>query len=123
MHDPATMERDVTEKLGLDLSQYREIMARFEHHGIAKAITVGAINGHVQIDPLIVDIVRQLDERDQVAKAQNSQPDLVQQTKRRFFSKWWFAYGAIVVAVVVAIAAFLSGMDTIKTLIVKWFGG
>jgi hypothetical protein len=123
MHDSATMERDVMEKCGLDLPQYREVMARLEHHGIAKEIAIGANNGHVQIYPAIVDIVRQLDEQEQQVKAQNSQPDRVEQFKRRLFSKRWFAVPVIVVFVVGAIAVFLSRVDTIKTLIVKWFGG
>ena len=61
MHDPATMHRDVMEKFGLDLTQYRELMARLEHHGIVRAIAIGAPNGHLQIDGIVVEIVRQLD--------------------------------------------------------------
>ncbi len=80
MRSPATMECDVMRKFGLDLPQYREIMARLEHHGIAKAIAIGSTNGHVQIDPMIVEIVRQLDE-----------PDWVERIKRYFFTKRWFA--------------------------------
>ncbi len=111
-HGPATMERDVMEKFGLDPPQYREVMARFEHLGIAKAIAIGAKYGHVQINPAIVDIVRQLDE-----------PNWVAQITRKCFSKKWLARLTIGMIVVGVIATFLRNVDTIGTLIQKWFGG
>jgi hypothetical protein len=81
MRDSATMERDVMKQIGLDPPQYREIMARFEHHGIAKAIATGATSGHLQINPIVVDVVRQLDERAQQGKANEEPPNRMEQTK------------------------------------------
>lgn len=79
IHDPATMHSDVMEKFGLDLYQYREIMARFEHHGIVRASRIGTPNGHLQIDPVVLEIIRQLDER---AAQPNPAPNQMEQAKR-----------------------------------------
>src|SRR5205807_1674038 len=87
MHDPATMHRDVMEKFGLDVTQYRELMARLERHGIVRAIAIGAPNGHLQIDPVVVEVVRQLDER---AAQPKPEPNRMEQAKRYFLTRWWF---------------------------------
>lgn len=118
MRDPAMWERDVMEKCGLDQRQYREVMARFEHHMIAKAIAIGAINGHVHVYPAIVDIVHQLDEWAQQIKASGEQPNRIDQTKRYFFARWWFAVIVVALIVLTAIGTCLSNLAAI----LKWFG-
>lgn len=128
MRDPATMERDVMDVCDISPIQYREIMARLEHHGIAKPIAIGSKNGHVQISPMIIGVVRQLDETNALCKPRNVQPDRVEQIKQYFFSKKWFAFVVIVACVVGAVALFLSNLDTIKTwsgngLAVNWCYG
>jgi hypothetical protein len=112
--DPATMHRDVMEKFGLDLPRYREVMARLEHHGIVRAIAIGAPNGHLQIDSKVVEIVRQLDERAQAIP----EPNRMEQAKQYFFKKWWFVALVIALIVTTALATFLSNLGTI----LKWFG-
>ena len=65
MHAPATGHRDVMAKFDLDLRQYRELMARFEHYGIVQPVAMEAANGYLKIDGSIVEIVRELDENAQ----------------------------------------------------------
>lgn len=119
-HDPATMHRDVMKKFGLDLPQYREIIARFEHYGIVQFNhnAIGAPNGFLCIDPQIVEVVRQLDEQAKQPDSVKEPPNRMEQTKRYFFSKWWFVIPVTLVILVGAIAAFLSHLETI----LKWFG-
>jgi hypothetical protein len=62
MHDPAIMHQDVMQKFALDLPQYREVMARLEQRGIVRAIAIGTSYGHLQVNPIVVEIVRQIDE-------------------------------------------------------------
>src|SRR6266851_8457623 len=104
MHDPATMHRDVMEKFRLDLTQYREVIARLQHHGIVRAIAIGAPNGHLQIDPVVVEMVRQLDDR---AAQSKPEPNRMEQAKRYFFKKWWFVALVISLIAITAVAKFL----------------
>jgi hypothetical protein len=60
MLDPATKHGDVMAKFGLDLPQYREIIARLEPRGLVRGIALGRSYGHLQISPQIVDLVREL---------------------------------------------------------------
>jgi hypothetical protein len=62
MLDPDIRHQDVMQKFALDLPQYREVMARLEYHGIVRAIAIGTSYGHLQVNPIVVEIVRQLDE-------------------------------------------------------------
>jgi len=113
--DPATMHREVMEKFGLDLTQYREVMARLEYHGIVRAIAIGAPNGHLQIDPMVVEIVRQLDER---AAQPKPEANRMEQAKQYFFKKWWFVALVIALIAITALATFLTNLGTF----LKWFG-
>ena len=106
MRDPYTKERDVIQECSLDLPQYRKVMARFEYHGIAKAIAIGAANGRVQIEPVIVEVVRQLDES-----------NWRERIKWNLSKKWWWVPIVFMFTVVMVIARFI-GLDTI----LKWFG-
>jgi hypothetical protein len=117
MRAPATMHRDVMDKFGLDLPQYREVMARLQHHGIVEAIAIGAPNGHLRIHPVVVEFVRQLDERAQQAKSDNEQPNRMEQTKRYFFAKRWFVLLVIALIILAAVAAAVSNLKTI----LEWF--
>jgi hypothetical protein len=78
MWDPVTPHRDLMEKFDLDLRQYREIVARLEYHGIVRAIAIERSYGHLQIDPGIVDIVRQLDELSQQTNGAEEQTERVE---------------------------------------------
>lgn len=51
MLDPETMHIDIMQKFGLDLLQYREVMARQEHRGRVRVIAIGAPNGRLQFTP------------------------------------------------------------------------
>lgn len=114
MHDPATMHNDVMRTFGLNLSQYREVMARFERHGIVRAIAIGAPNGHLQIDPVVVEIVRVLDDQ----KSQpTSEPNRMEQARRYFFGKWWFAVITIAMLILTAVATIATNLKTI----LEWF--
>jgi hypothetical protein len=115
MRDHATMHRDVMEKFGLDLKQYREVMARLEHHGVVRAIAIGGPNGHLQIDPVVVEIVRQLDER---AAQPKPEPNRMDQAKRFFLTKWWFVALLIALMILGAVSAVVSNLKTI----LEWFG-
>jgi len=113
---PAIMHNDVMQKFGLDLPQYRELMARFEHFGIVRAIAIGARNGHLQVDGVVVEIVRQLND---AAKQPKPKPDRWEQVKRYFFGKWWFVGVMIAIAILGAVAGVVSYFKTI----IEWFHG
>lgn len=110
MHDPATMHSDVMQKFGLDLARYREVMTRLEHLGIVRAIAIGAPNGHLQINRVVVEIVRQLDER---AAQPNLEPNRMEQAKQYFFAKWWFVVPVIALVCLAAVATIVSNLKTI----------
>ena len=112
-HDPATMHRDVMDKFGLDLRQYREVMARLEHLGIVRVIAIQATYGHLEIDPVVIEIVRQLDERAQQAKPEEEQPNLMEQAKGRLYNKWWFVVAFIALSILGGLAAFIANLKTI----------
>ncbi len=67
LNAPATLHRDVMAKFGLDLSGYREVIARLESFGIVEAPTIEAHNGCLHIDPTIVQVVHQLDHPTEVS--------------------------------------------------------
>ncbi|MFL5244336.1 MAG: hypothetical protein ACJ8FY_19730 [Gemmataceae bacterium] len=114
---PATMNRDVMERFSLELPQFREVMARLEYLKIVRVIGIEAPNGHLQIDPAIVEIVRKVD--DQAEQAKHETPNRMDQAKRYFFSKWWFVVFAIVLIVLASVATVVANLKTIR----EWFGG
>jgi hypothetical protein len=103
MHDPAVMDAAVMEQFGFTPKVYRELLARLEHHGIVRGIATGAPNGHLHIQPKIVEIVRELDEH---AARPAPPPDRMEQAKRFFFRKWWFVVISIGLLTLTAVATF-----------------
>ena len=79
---PATRHLDVMEKFGLNLRQYSEIMARLEYHGIVQVLAIKATYGHLRISPVVLEIVRQLDEQAEQAKAKQVQTNPVEHAKQ-----------------------------------------
>ncbi len=65
MHDPVTYHRDVMQKFDLSLPQYTELIARLGALGIVNfnRLAVSSPNGILKTSPLVVEIVRQLDEQ------------------------------------------------------------
>jgi len=120
MHAPATMHRDVMEEFGLDLARYREVIARLEHYGIVQfnPAAIQASNGHLRINAMIVEIVRQLDEQAEQVTPEDEPPNRMDQVKRYFHGKWWFVVLVIGLIAITAIVTFISNLKTI----LQWFG-
>lgn len=115
---PATMHSDVMAKFDLALAQYREVMSRLEHQGIVRVLALGAKNGHLQIDPIVVELVRQLDDRVELVKAEEKQKNRMEQAKQFFFAKWWFVVLLIALFLLTVVATVVSNLKTI----LDWLG-
>jgi len=67
---PATYNADVMAKFELSHSDYRRLIARFRALRIVKPVAMDAENGYLEIQPSVVEIVRQLDEEALPKKAE-----------------------------------------------------
>jgi hypothetical protein len=94
---------------------YRDVMARLEHDGIVRAISVGAPTGRLQIDPVVVEVVRQLDEQ---AAQPKPKPNRMEQAKQYSLGKWWIVLAALALVALTAVAKVASSLKTI----LEWFG-
>jgi hypothetical protein len=120
MEDPVTYHRDVMAEFNLSPSEYRKLVARLQALRIVKPLTLDAPNGYLEIDPCVVEIVRQLDDEALRKKAEPppAPPNRMDQAKHWAFSKWSIVIPLIVLAVLGAIALFVTNMKTI----LDWFG-
>jgi hypothetical protein len=101
MHDKGTVHPDVIAKFNLSLSEYKEIVSRFEALGIVgfNHLAIESPNGLLHIKPLVVEIVRHLD--DESLRKQSEPPNLLDKSKRWALSKWWIVGPVMVLLVVV----------------------
>src|SRR5690606_36960115 len=119
MAAPATLHRDVMERFGLDLRRYREALAKLEHVGIVQynPAAIEARNGFLRIDPAIIEVVRQFDNKVERAKHTERRPDRMDQAKRYFYGQWWFVVLVVAIGIVAGVATFISHIKTI----LQWF--
>jgi hypothetical protein len=118
--DPVTSHSDVMEKFNLSPSDYRKLIARFTALQIVNPVVMDAPNGYLEINPCVVEFVRQLDEEALRKKAEPppAQPNRMDQAKQWAFSKWYVVIPVIALAVLGAIVLFITNMKTV----LDWFG-
>jgi hypothetical protein len=116
---PATYHSDVMAKFNLSPSDYRRLIARFRALQIVNPKFLNAPNGYLEINPCVVEIVRQINEEASQKKEDVPPvPNRMDQAKQWAFSKWYVVIPLIALAVVGTIVLFITNMKTV----LDWFG-